>query len=375
MKVLFLGAGASKGAGYPLASELLAEVGMYVESSRMSGVRDEWARYLDFWKATRGVSRRILESTNPEVVLTLLDLFAEARATESQDFSSWLSRFGKTWDKSDRRNLKKARKRREKEPHEFAKVELARLGLRRALDKYFWQKHAGDAEETARARRSYLERELSDLAEGDVVITTNWDSLVERVLLETRRLTPADGFGFPVSLTVEPAASPLAVHVPRVSDVKVLKLHGSFGWYKRYGGIYLGENHYFRYLFLNKDNSVLFFKDTSEPDLDPYPEAAFIYPSFIKQFVEPELRRVWAEASWALAKCAEFRAVGYSLPESDVGVRTLLNPLSLRIRERAVSVIVEDPAGAVNKRWQALLGDDIILTGRSIGATTPESGC
>ena len=82
-------------------------------------------------------------------------------------------------------------------------------------------------------------------------------------------------------------------------------------------------------------------------------------PTFMKQVSGPELQSIWAQAAKALEQADEIRIVGASLPESDLGVRTLFNPMRLRLAERAVRVVVQDPDSGAIARWRDLLGNDV----------------
>jgi hypothetical protein len=52
-----------------------------------------------------------------------------------------------------------------------------------------------DAEPDAGSRRAYLQGELAFVRDGDVIITTNYDTLAERTLMEEGRWSPGDGYG------------------------------------------------------------------------------------------------------------------------------------------------------------------------------------
>jgi len=287
---LFLGAGASKGAGYPLASQLLPEVAKHIGSLQPGEVRNEWEHYSDFASATRGVSQRILSSSNPEIVLTLLDLLAAAKATEMQDYWKSHSHFGKT---SDRTDFERARERLENEPYEFSKAETARLGLQRALDDFFWKKHTEDVETVARERRAYLERELLPLRDGDVIVTTNWDTLAERILGSSGQWNPANGYG--IDLQVAPqGVAPAPEFLPQ-SAIRILKLHGSYGWYKGKTGVYLSAVRNLDFLPVCVGDSIVYLRDKNEPQepwCKTYPRSLMAYPSFIKKLVGAELVQI-----------------------------------------------------------------------------------
>ena len=74
MKVLLLGAGASKPAGYPLASELMTTIERDARESRNDGLRHAWELWEETRRSAPGPLRLLLEDPNPEVSLSVLDL-------------------------------------------------------------------------------------------------------------------------------------------------------------------------------------------------------------------------------------------------------------------------------------------------------------
>lgn len=122
----------------------------------------------------------MLRSPNPEVVLSVPDLYAAAReahdaainaavatALHADDYEA-AQAANEGWQAPEREVLKEGAWVRER--------------FLRALDYFFAYRHHEDAKTESGARRAYLERELAWLAPGDAVITTNWDTLVERIL-------------------------------------------------------------------------------------------------------------------------------------------------------------------------------------------------
>jgi hypothetical protein len=92
-KVLFLGAGVSFRAGYPLASDLLPTIEATAVQSK-SSIQKAWSKWKSFRDAASGPLALALRHTNPEVVLSQIDLlettkghfddhFVEGRAEEA----------------------------------------------------------------------------------------------------------------------------------------------------------------------------------------------------------------------------------------------------------------------------------------------------
>ena len=141
--------------------------------------------------------------------------------------------------------------------------------------------------------------------------------------------------------------------------MRVLKLHGSVGWYSVDGGpLYFDHDEFL---------SVLPFPSATLPAFDPqqpplpqaiYQRSLMAYPSFLKKLRGPEMQRVWSLASRALSSANAIEVWGYSLPSSDVAVRALLNPLRFRLARGKLRVEVHDPdpTGQVHERWREFLG-------------------
>jgi hypothetical protein len=90
------------------------------------------------------------------------------------------------------------------------------------------------------------------------------------------------------------------------------------------------------------------------------------YPSFLKQVRGQEMQSIWYQAARALDEAESVEVWGYSLPQSDTAVRTLLNCLTFKLTQGKVEVRVHDPLAEVRDRWQEFLGegakiDDVVL--------------
>ncbi len=80
-----------------------------------------------------------------------------------------------------------------------------------ALREWFRQIHVG-------AAAAYAEFADKLVQVGDVIITFNYDDSLDRDLKRTGKWDVSDGYGFPFAAAVRP------------SDVLILKLHGSMNW-------------------------------------------------------------------------------------------------------------------------------------------------
>src|SRR5688572_4057696 len=88
-RVVFLGAGASAPAGYPLGASLLQTIGDWInEGPVMEPLRTYWRQFVEFREQASGVSRTLLGSPDPEVVLTTLDLYIQGLRAYDQAVES-----------------------------------------------------------------------------------------------------------------------------------------------------------------------------------------------------------------------------------------------------------------------------------------------
>src|SRR6266700_1889701 len=83
-RIVLLGAGASRAAGYPLASELLASLEREGTNTALWNLKTAWEGWCAFRDNLPEPRQLIARSGNPEIVLTLPDLFEAAADYEDQ---------------------------------------------------------------------------------------------------------------------------------------------------------------------------------------------------------------------------------------------------------------------------------------------------
>src|SRR5260370_15650226 len=74
IKVLILGAGASRAAGYPVAADLMRTIEADAKSSGNAALGKAWQHWEDTKNKAPGALRLLLGDPNPEVILSVLDL-------------------------------------------------------------------------------------------------------------------------------------------------------------------------------------------------------------------------------------------------------------------------------------------------------------
>ena len=330
MKVFVLGAGVSKyTACYPLGGELLDALSSFV-SEYPVGYKENWAELLRWLEGNK----------NPDVQLAYTQKRLEHIFT-ILDLTMRLQEYGSTaalTDRSDTGNTNREHCIAYLE--ETKNVRQHRHLMLRVLQEFFMQRHC--RERDSLAERSALLSFGNRISPGDFVITFNYDASIERVLLHQSKWSPSDGYGFKVRLQAIADEQSRAL---KKSEVTVLKLHGSVGWYPLVGengdldlerqgtpdgpfasnsaddinaqpGIALGPTFLQRLGIDGQDSLFSWTPGESEP--------VVIHPSFLKDFEKPPFAMLWRCAAEALRKADEIQIIGYSLPAEDQAALTLL---------------------------------------------------
>jgi SIR2-like domain len=207
----------------------------------------------------------------------------------------------------------------------------ALLGVRNEMTRAiaFGVKEAG-LRRQPKMTRKLIQRMKPD----DVVISTNWDVLVERAITYfERKANPRRAlqettidFGAVDARTVSWRGKdrPLAATGRR----KVLKLHGSLNWFycARCGELYA-----------NVDLPWILDPEHPRPDAD-YCHCGvplrniMIAPSYVKEYGNAHLQSVWRHATKQLRDADRWVFIGYSLPSDDYHIRgMLLRALSAKL--------------------------------------------
>jgi hypothetical protein len=355
-KVLILGAGASCPAGYPAGQGLLPRIGEEASGSTSVQFKEAWNRWENFLGTLPTPLEVVRTCSNPEIVLSLLDLFDAAAEFEDEFRTVGAINHLQDTGESTAEELQAYFSSAGREI--LSEARAARTYLLECLDYFFFFRHYDDSKKP-RTERDYLRRHLGTLTRGDAAITFNWDTLVERVLAEDGRWYPVDGYGFPRQFAYQFGygindSMPVCSAPP--SELVVLKLHGSYGWRSVNDRFFLDGHKYlplFTFPLLEGSTPL---RDTDEPmDYSPS-DLVLLYPSFLKQVGHPVLASIWMLASEHIWKATLVEIIGYSLPVSDSAARALLLPLILRLNSGAAQVVVRDPSAHTLKRWRTFLG-------------------
>ncbi|MFZ0739184.1 MAG: hypothetical protein WBL70_18295 [Candidatus Acidiferrales bacterium] len=291
MRTFVFGAGASVHAGYPLAPDLWRAIERWVLATCSEG--HNFRSAVDTMNAEFDVSKSF------ELVLTDLDnriqRLLNARPTTTE------AKFEK-----------------------FKFVYLPDI-LKSIIRFYF---------DSLRSEPAELYRVFADdvLAEGDAVITFNYDLAIDRELKRSGKWSIGNGYGF----TIDRAAF-------GDSPCKLFKLHGSTNWR---GELFQGATGFSQGDLINKSIGLRPVIDRSEFEYLGYSDAwdprchngqirieSVVLPTLNKRFFnETSLGRewesfwdsLWFQAGDGLAHSDEVHIIGYSVPEFDARARELL---------------------------------------------------
>jgi hypothetical protein len=174
------------------------------------------------------------------------------------------------------------------------------------------------------------------LRTGDVVITFNWDSLIERASRHASRETRN------LSLTGRTTCG-----------LGLLKLHGSLSWARVPEQFQHANPHSVSWLSdqerICRTRDHTYYDLWDSLDIPPY----IIPPLFGKEIDDSEfMRQLWSEAFSSLVEAEEITVIGYSLPDYDFLARTLLRS-AIRAREGRgrTGYRVVDPNADIERRY------------------------
>jgi hypothetical protein len=287
MRTFIFGAGASLHAGYPLASDLW-------------GAMEGWARAVypedhPFVDAIDTMNAEFDFSKSFELVLTDLDDRIEPLLRENPKTTAGLT--------------------------ERVMLVIARNTIPIMIRSYF------DAIRLAPATL-YESFGNAMLAQGDAVITFNYDLALDRELRRAGKWSIGDGYGF----SVPPFGKSLC---------KLFKLHGSTNWcaepfggltgFSQWDGPPLGERPVIRrsefdYLGYENGSDRRCHKGPVQIDsmIMPTAKKRFFFDTSSGREWEGFWDSLWAQAATALSSSDEVYLIGYSIPAYDTRARDLI---------------------------------------------------
>jgi len=207
---------------------------------------------------------------------------------------------------------------------------------------------------------------------GDIVVTFNWDCLLESILWNCGKWSLGDGYGFQPEIhrTRRRELSTTMRRIGRPSPVTILKGHGSINWAKNhenssvginYLGLLFGLSAYSTYLpdrdgVFSSERGLLMAEDgiMSDPDW-PFTRQTLLAPTYLKTYDgEPTLAVVWDKILDAVKGAREITVIGYSLPPGDLAAREFLAH-AIRTNRRCRKVTVVGPKTSRRSHWAEFL--------------------
>jgi hypothetical protein len=187
------------------------------------------------------------------------------------------------------------------------------------------------------------------------VVSVNWDPLIEESIYWWVKKVwilgkvDVDYCCYTTPLSEETTHVPSLLQKARgINNIKVMKLHGSANWLicPRCGRLFTGlgsqdsvwELYYWKQIcpYCRKEKKKE--KETSRPKLEPF----LVSPTFVKRFSNPHIQMTWHNAYLDLSEAKdEVVFIGYSLPEADYHVRTLL-ARSIDLNAKIICVTKDD---------------------------------
>jgi hypothetical protein len=165
-------------------------------------------------------------------------------------------------------------------------------------------------------------------------------------------------------------------YVERKRYGKLLKLHGSLNWLFCPGcqrleigmsknGRELADSSFLRELYNFKplEQHYLCSDDSCDECQCKYCgtplRAVMITPSFVKDYRNPHIQKVWYEAEWLLRGSTHAFIIGYSLPNDDLEVIHLLRRGLREMPSENITVVLREPDDAICRRYRTHFGSEI----------------
>lgn len=195
------------------------------------------------------------------------------------------------------------------------------------------------------------QRLAGSLKKGDIVISFNYDILMDNALRHSGMLTDS-GYMVPFQQINDGQQWIRSDNAP--SSVLLFKLHGSMNWLHC---SYCGSH------FLMRSEKIGPWY-VSIPDQCPnckmpgsYLERVIIPPLLTKDYSAPPIHYLWEEASRRLSEVREIVVIGYSFPHTDFATETLFRIGLPWTRQKKTRFTVVNPDEEVFERFSKAFSD------------------
>lgn len=202
------------------------------------------------------------------------------------------------------------------------------------------------------------------LAPDDVVISTNYDIVIDNALLQEFANV---NYGIELRAAIRPyeyvvsgtrAMRDNSIHVNK-GDIKLLKIHGALNWLfcSRCDEVDLTAGVKGAADYLDSNLKIGCLNSNCTQSYEPL----LVTPSKFKIYENRILKETWRMAGDAITKASELIFIGYSLPEADIEIRCMiLNALNRRVEKP--NIILIDKVGGndeVTRRYRSLFGGKV----------------
>lgn len=208
------------------------------------------------------------------------------------------------------------------------------------------------------------------VASESVVITFNYDMLLERILAEehTNDWHMVDGYGIDIPLTDEAfpthTASKSTTEVSQAwrSKVLLLKLHGSINWGVPTIALDKGNKIYRR---RSGGGDCMLHRKVPHPG--GLPLILHFEPVIVPPIVDKSqwlgnqtFRYLWNMANQAIQEAKEIIFIGYSLPPTDFMAEFMFRQAKMGQSQRRTILIDPNASKLVEERYRLIFGSDVI---------------
>ena len=183
-KLIFLGAGASKDAGYPLACDLYKELKNESLRTKFSNFKSAWRSFDENLSIIKKSYKGFEKCEDIEYLITMMSLLESFYKTKSDISTETIEKQKKIKSALDSNRMNAAYKHAKSKFGECIEWYLAYKNFDMENYKYAYM-------------QNFFKKTLSN---SDTVITTNYDLLAERALYDLDLWHIRDGYGFEVQL-------------------------------------------------------------------------------------------------------------------------------------------------------------------------------
>ncbi len=191
---------------------------------------------------------------------------------------------------------------------------------------------------------------VSRLEPGDTIITLNYDTLLDSALVNAG-WDPANGYGLMGGSQKIRWTRRKPVPSAKLSDVKLLKLHGSLNWYVRGSIGNLGG------IFAKKPSRVIISEKPRTNEFKRFVRQ-IIPPIYGKFFGHKHWRTLWKSAFEALVESEVLVVIGCSLVDSDFHLTGMLSNALLKRKKSHNwfdTVVAVDKGLKARRKWLKLV--------------------